>query len=274
MLADQIHLLSGDVMITDIAAKKSVWTQDAADVKISRDSNQLFCMISGTRDYFDTNGQKLYTVTAGDVLFMPVGSSYRTIVTSPEGNVGIGILFSIFDRKRTELILDDSVRLVARDENQYYSKTMYKLLDYVLQGGFANLKAKELLYNLLYSLSTDQTLMQENPRLKSIMPAIRYMEDNLQATLSIDMLAEMCFMSKSTFHRRFLSEFSVSPTVYHLKMRLQKSQNLLESGMYSVEQVADLMGFCDTGYFSRMFKKYTGEYAGECRRSQKKNTVG
>lgn len=274
MLADQIHLLTGDVMITDIAAKESTWPQETTHFQITRKSNQLFCMISGTRDYFDTNGQKFYTATAGDVLFMPVGSTYRTIATSPEGNVGIGILFSIFDRKRNEIILDDSVRLVARDENQYYSQTMYKLLDYVLQGGFANLKAKELLYNLLYSLSTDQTLMQKNPRLKSIMPAIRYMEDNLQTTLSIDMLAEMCFMSKSTFHRRFLAEFSVPPTAYHLKIRLQKSQDLLESGMYSVEQVAELMGFCDTGYFSRMFKKYTGEYAGECRRSQKKNTVG
>ena len=191
-----------------------------------------------------------------------------TIATAPEGNTGIGVLFSIFDENHKEIILDTKVRLVARDENQYYSQTMYKLLDYVLQGGFSILKAKELLFNLLYSVSTDQSLMQKNPRLKSIIPAIRYMEDNLQSTLSIDMLAEMCFMSKSTFHRRFLAEFQMPPTAYHLKMRIQKSQVLLQSGMYTVEQVAELMGFCDTGYFSRMFKKLTGITPGEFRKQK------
>lgn len=274
MLADQIHRLTGDIFISGIAAKESIWPMEATDVQITRTANQLFCMISGTRDYFDENGRKFYTAMPGDVLFMPTGSTYRTIATAPEGNTGIGVLFSIFDENHKEIILDTKVRLVARDENQYYSQTMYKLLDYVLQGGFSILKAKELLFNLLYSVSTDQSLMQKNPRLKSIIPAIRYMEDNLQSTLSIDMLAEMCFMSKSTFHRRFLAEFQMPPTAYHLKMRIQKSQDLLLSGMYTVEQVAELMGFCDTGYFSRTFKKYTGEYAGDCRRTQKKNAVG
>ena len=274
MLADQIHRLAGDIFISGIAAKESIWPLEAADIQITRTSNQIFCMLSGVRDYYDENGTKIYTAVPGDVLFMPIGSAYRTIVTAPEGNHGIGVLFSLYDEHHKEIILDTQIRLIARDENQYFSQTMYKLLDYVLQGGFANLKAKELLYNLLYSISTDQSLMQKNPRLKSIMPAIRYMEDNLQTTLSIDMLAEMCFMSKSTFHRRFLTEFQMPPTSYHLKMRIQKSQDLLLSGMYTVEQVAELMGFCDTGYFSRTFKKYTGEYAGNCRRTQKKNTVG
>lgn len=269
MIAEQIHQLAGDVMITGIAAKESVWTLGGSDIQLLRPSNQLFCMISGTRDYYDKNGCKFFSASAGDVLFMPTGSGYRTTVTSPEGCRGIGILFSIYDEEKHEIILDHTVRLIARDENQYYSQTMYRLLDYVLQGGFSNLKAKELLYNLLYSLSTDQSLMQTNPHLKSITPAIRYMEDNLQSTLSIDMLAEMCFMSKSTFHRRFLAELHMSPTAYHLKMRVQKGRDLLQSGMYSVEQVAELMGFCDTGYFSRMFKKYTGEYAGDCRRRQR-----
>ena len=75
----------------------------------------------------------------------------------------------------------------------------------------------------------------------------------------------MCFMSKSTFHRRFLKEVGLPPNTYHLNMRIEKSRKLLKSGLYTVEEVAELMGFCDTGYFSRVFFKRTGQHAGNFR---------
>lgn len=267
MLEHTIQRLMGDVTLSGIVSAENHWSYQESYTVIARPSNQLFCNLEGVREYCDEAGCKLMTVYPGDVLLMPTGSSYVTAPCSPEGNRGLAVLFNLRDAQGQEIILDQQVRLVARDENGYYAQTVRRLLNYMLQGGFASLKAKELLYDILYTLATDQSLMQSSPRRKSLAPAIRCMEDNLQASLSIDMLAEMCFMSKSTFHRRFLAEYHISPTVYHLNMRMQKSRELLLSSLYSVEQVAEIMGFCDTGYFSRMFRKITGLYAGECRHS-------
>lgn len=265
VLEQTIQVLTRDVMLSSIAGREWKWGPMQADHVARRVDNQLFCMLEGPRVYEDPQGRAFLTAYPGDILLMPVGTAYTTYPTSPEGNWGIGILFNLKDDQGRELLLDDTVRLVARDENRRYAARMRQLVGYVLQGGFSPLKAKALLYELLYSVATDGALSQRSPRLESILPAVRYMENNLQSAVSVDALAALCFMSKSTFHRRFQAEFHISPTAWHLDARIQKSRELLLSGLYSVEQVAEIMGFCDTCYFSRMFYKRTGQHAGALR---------
>lgn len=276
MIEQTFQLLTRDVTLSGIVAAENAWPYQDAYSVYERPNNQLFCNLVGTRDYYDAQGQLYLTANVGDVLLMPAGTTYVTIPTSFGGNLGVAVLFNLKDDQGQEIILDTQVRLVARDQTHSYVQTMRKLRECMLQGGFSLLKAKGMLYDLLYSLATDQSLIQLTPQLKSILPAIRYLGDNLQSSVSIDTLAELCFMSKSTFHRRFLAEFHLSPIAYHLNARIEKSRELLRSGLYSVEQVAEIMGFCDAGYFSRMFHKRTGEYAGDCRRSfseQRKNRL-
>ena len=46
---------------------------------------------------------------------------------------------------------------------------------------------------------------------------------------------------------------------YLLELRITKAIGLLETGQYSVESVAEAVGFSDANYFSRYFKKITGK---------------
>lgn len=46
---------------------------------------------------------------------------------------------------------------------------------------------------------------------------------------------------------------------YLLELRITKALGLLETGQYSVESVAEAVGFSDANYFSRYFKKITGK---------------
>ena len=46
---------------------------------------------------------------------------------------------------------------------------------------------------------------------------------------------------------------------YLLELRITKAIALLETGRYSVEAVAEEVGFKDANYFTRYFKKITGK---------------
>ena len=43
-----------------------------------------------------------------------------------------------------------------------------------------------------------------------------------------------------------------------LKNRIEKAKELISSTKMKVYEVSEMVGFEDTGYFSRVFKKYTG----------------
>lgn len=47
------------------------------------------------------------------------------------------------------------------------------------------------------------------------------------------------------------------------KIRIEEAKRLLRTRRYSVKEVAALVGFTDSHYFSRSFKEFTGQSAGE-----------
>ena len=267
MLEQSIRCLAeGDVTVSAIVTALSSWEYGSSCELIQRPSNQLYYILEGERTYHPlTEGRADFLTGPRDLILMPSGCSYTTQCISEEGSKGINVLFTLKDGEGREILLDYSPQVVAVDDSGFYQDAMRSLHTAVLQGGFSVLRAKELLYTILYRIVTGQTLVQDNPRLRALFPAVRYMEEHLQQTLPVDQLAALCFMSRSTFFRRFQAQYGQSPTAYHLHMRLQKSRDLLESGLYTVERVSELMGVCDTAYFSRIFRKVMGICAGDCR---------
>lgn len=266
MLEQFGKLLLKDVSISAIFPAEISGKYLAPYVVSNRTTNQLFVTLSGKREYYTLQGEHfILTARPGDVLLMPIGASYTTIPITNSCK-GIAFLFNLQDEETSEeIVLNDQVCLVTRDADGSYTKIFYQILEENQRGGIALLKSKSLVYEVLYNLAYDNLMLQTGSQQKSIQPAINYMLKHLQSTISIQELADMCFMSKSTFHRRFLKEVGLPPNTYHLNMRIEKSRKLLKSGLYTVEEVAELMGFCDTGYFSRVFFKRTGQHAGNFR---------
>ena len=79
------------------------------------------------------------------------------------------------------------------------------------------------------------------------------------AAFSIDGLAAEVGYCTSYFRRVFNAEMGVSPKEYLINLRIKHAASLLESGYYSVEQVAELSGFACAKYFSTIFKRLTGK---------------
>ncbi len=257
--------LTEDFLIAKIVIEVPHGIKGSVFRQVRRPQNLLYYCLQGSRDYINPQGQTFLSSHPGDVMIMPIFSTYDSLVASEQEAKGYGVMFNLYDRNGGEIILGEEPEILLRDRNSFYADRFRDLYDLRLHGGFSQVLIKAKLYDLLYLLGSRDMLAEADRQPRSLLPAVRYMESHLQQNCSIEQLAQICFMSRSTFHRRFQAEYRCSPIAWHLQMRIRKSRELLSTGLYSVQQVAEIMGFCDTYYFSRMFTKYTGLHAKDCR---------
>jgi len=65
-------------------------------------------------------------------------------------------------------------------------------------------------------------------------------------------------LSARRFGELFRLNFDVTPNRYIVLRRVGYAGELLKSKSFSVSEVAEICGFCDVYYFSRVFKNETG----------------
>jgi transcriptional regulator GlxA family with amidase domain len=65
-------------------------------------------------------------------------------------------------------------------------------------------------------------------------------------------------MSRRTFERRFKSATGDTPLAYLQRTRVEAAKQMLESGLRTCDEVAYRVGYEDSGFFRKLFFKYTG----------------
>ena len=85
--------------------------------------------------------------------------------------------------------------------------------------------------------------------------AQKYLNDNLNQSISLDKLAEQIHVSKYYLSHRFRQAFGVSPIQYHLDSRLEHAKYLLGTTKLPIGEIAEQVGFPNIYSFSRAFKK-------------------
>jgi transcriptional regulator GlxA family with amidase domain len=84
------------------------------------------------------------------------------------------------------------------------------------------------------------------------------MEKDFAQDFNLDLVARNNGMSRRTFERRFKSATGDTPLVYLQRIRVEAAKQLLESGRRTCDEVAYRVGYEDSGFFRRLFVKYTG----------------
>ncbi len=85
---------------------------------------------------------------------------------------------------------------------------------------------------------------------------LRHMAD---PTLSLHHLVALTSWSRSYLIRVFRGVTGQTPMAYLRELRLQRALHLLTTGEFSVARVAELCGFSDPAYFSRLFSRQMGQ---------------
>lgn len=106
--------------------------------------------------------------------------------------------------------------------------------------------------------STDFSLNKDPlPSSNSQCAAVRrYIDAHFKESLSLDMLAEIARVNKFYLAHSFKEEFGVSPITYQLNRRIEEGCYLLRQTDMSLTQIARVLGFSSSSYFSQVFRKY------------------
>ncbi len=95
--------------------------------------------------------------------------------------------------------------------------------------------------------------------------AISHLETNFQEPINLDQLAQIARMSNRNFVRSFQAAMGNSPIAYLIQLRLNRAASLLRRTELNVTEIAFQVGFSDSNYFTRQFRKLLGMTPGQYR---------
>lgn len=103
-------------------------------------------------------------------------------------------------------------------------------------------------------------------RLKQV---VGYIRDNLAEPISLQTLAEICFMSPGYFCRYFKRETGKTPVAFINECRIEKACQLLAGSELPVSVISLSVGFDNLSYFIRKFREHKGMTPGKYRRQRR-----
>ncbi|WP_338541744.1 PocR ligand-binding domain-containing protein [Paenibacillus tundrae] len=89
-----------------------------------------------------------------------------------------------------------------------------------------------------------------------LQPAFEYIHGHKSEQVSLKHMAELCHLSPSYFSRLFAKETGENFTTYLAKLKIKWAKQLLEITDMPVSQISDELGFNESGYFIKIFKKF------------------
>ena len=94
---------------------------------------------------------------------------------------------------------------------------------------------------------------------------VEYVEEHLDAGLTLEQLAAVAHLSAYHFARQFKVATGLPPHQYIILRRVERAKLLLQGGDLSLAEVAAGAGFTDQSQFSRHFKRLVGVTPGQFR---------
>lgn len=129
-----------------------------------------------------------------------------------------------------------------------------------------------LVYYLQELLIMIHRLIISKPKGKSLFlmnemdDAVQFFHANYNKSISIEEYAASRNMSVSWFIRNFKEYTNATPAQYILSLRISNARTLLENTAYNVSEIAEIVGYDNPLYFSRIFKKQCGMSPSEFRK--------
>lgn len=96
-----------------------------------------------------------------------------------------------------------------------------------------------------------------------------YIQQHLNEELSVDFLCKHFHITPKTLYRLFHTHANVTPKHYILSARIEKCLHLLRSTDIPISEIAEMVGFVDYSYFSKIFKSFIGESPNNYRKGNK-----
>jgi AraC-like DNA-binding protein/mannose-6-phosphate isomerase-like protein (cupin superfamily) len=101
----------------------------------------------------------------------------------------------------------------------------------------------------------------QNPDSRALLriaEAIAFLETHSDEQIQLSGLARIASMSRRSFIRAFQAATGTSPIAYLIRQRISRAATLLRQNDRSISEIAFEVGFSDSNYFTRQFRKAFG----------------
>lgn len=118
------------------------------------------------------------------------------------------------------------------------------------------LKAKGEFIRFVHAALQERMELAHAPTLAE--QVVRYIARNYRGMISMEQLAYQMNYTPQYVSRKFKEQMGCSPLDYTIRLRIDLARNLLCDTEATLQEIAAYVGYPDTVYFNRMFKKQTG----------------
>ncbi len=241
-------LLKESFSITELVPGKIVF-DIAPEVFVP---GRAFCSIS-----FRLSGQivvagkqQTYHVAPQSIFYMPCGYDYSTKIVEA-GEIYV-IHFWTLDGFPAEPFVWKPL------EPRLYEKMFCQILENFPTGERKDFATMGLFYELLAKIREHSKTERTHVPKRMLQAKGEIHERFNESTLSVAELAQNAALSEVYFRREFKACFGCQPVAYISSVRIEHAKALLETGEYSVSEVAIQSGYDNVSYFSYRFRETTG----------------
>ena len=82
--------------------------------------------------------------------------------------------------------------------------------------------------------------------------------ENIDSGISLSVVCDLIFMNKNHVSETFKQKVGISFTEYLTTVKMERAKKLIVDGRLKNYEMAEMLGYKDVEYFSKLFKKYTG----------------
>lgn len=182
---------------------------------------------------------------------------------------GYHVLFRVEPRLRRRQRFRGRLHL-SRDQLAQASKLVTQMENEVegRRPGYRFMASTHLMHLIGYlSRCYSEAQQVERQPLFRIGELLSYIERHFDEPLTVAQMASMAAMSESSLARTFRHVTGKAPLDYVLRTRVAKAAELLRQDDQRITEVALACGFSDSNYFSRQFRRVTGQSPREYRQS-------
>jgi AraC-like DNA-binding protein len=258
-----IHLFDFDVGKTLIEIKVAMdYSPKILKASIAtRPYNAILYVVSGKYTY--TCDGNTCVADSGQVMYIPAScKSYEYRISSENGEVlhTMQIEFCLTDTETGNKLAFSEVPVKLDVEETHALKNSMKVLisAYTSSSLCARHECISELFRIFSLCSNENMTDIAKKSKKNIAPAVKYIEEHYNTSITSSFLADICNISQSQLRRDFNSVYGVSPMEYKRNILCKMAKRLILAGEFTIGETAEILGFGDIYEFSHFFAKYAG----------------
>lgn len=196
---------------------------------------------------FHDFGYKQFVLSRNCIYFFNQRDNYEAIMQ--ESGLSFSIHFTTYEDVDTESFCipisnpNEIVTLLNKTKQAKEENNELKLLSYI----YALCDEFKKIYNKTYYPKDDR-----------ILKAKEYIDNNYKNEDCLENAVKTTNLTPRRFGELFKLNYNQTPNRYIVKRKIQQAKELLSIQSLTITQVAQMCGFSDVYYFSKVFKQETG----------------